>query len=247
MGRTQDFGVGSAPVEVAKAGADAYMARNGLHRPDQGRDYSSALVVPQVVRSVASAYNRLPEFAEGAVPAFRQMAEETKRQFDHLTNPVHRGGMGFDVGVSSQDPYGDAASGGTKDFFNDIAQRRIKVMSTATTGGHAIFSNDENDMFRAVHDVFGHGGTGRGVDRHGEEAAFRKHARMFSPVARQALATETRGQNHAMIAAGGEFQPQKVALLPEPMTQIGYTNRGSVGARARALLQAREFHARQGL
>lgn len=249
--RSQEFGVGSSPVEVARAGADSYMAAHGLHRPDEGRDYSQALVVPRAVHAVAEAYNHLPEFASGALPAFHALRDETRAQFQHLTTPQSKGGMGFDVQVHDHDPY-HLGFDTSKDeeaqrMFGDIANRHVDILSTAATGGHAVFSNDDNDMFRAVHDVFGHAGTGRGVDRHGEEAAFRKHARMFSPLARQALATETRGQNHAMIAAGGEFQPQKVALLPEPMTRIGYTNLGSSQERSAAMLQARQFHARQGL
>jgi hypothetical protein len=95
------------------------------------------------------------------------------------------------------------------------------VLSTKTTGGHPFFSDDENDMFRAVHDVFGHAGTGRGFDRHGEEAAYQSHASMYSPLARMALATETRGQNAALITGGGQFAEQKVALLPRRLVNPG--------------------------
>jgi len=52
-----------------------------------------------------------------------------------------------------------------------------------------------NDVFRAVHDYFGHGGTGSSFGPIGEENAWLTHSRMFSPDARRALTTETRGQN----------------------------------------------------
>ena len=52
-----------------------------------------------------------------------------------------------------------------------------------------------NDCFRAVHDYFGHGGTGSSFGPIGEENAWLTHSRMFSPDARRALTTETRGQN----------------------------------------------------
>ena len=71
-------------------------------------------------------------------------------------------------------------------------------------------------MFRAVHDVFGHAASGRGFDRHGEEAAWLKHSTMYSPLAARALATETRGQTCARIFhyGGRRFPEQKAVLLP---------------------------------
>jgi hypothetical protein len=52
-----------------------------------------------------------------------------------------------------------------------------------------------NDMFRAIHDYFGHAKEGVGFRGDGEENAWRSHASMYSPLARLALGTETRGQN----------------------------------------------------
>jgi len=52
-----------------------------------------------------------------------------------------------------------------------------------------------NDLFRAVHDVFGHAAEGFQFGPRGEENAYRSHAVMFSPLARGAMATETRSQN----------------------------------------------------
>lgn len=52
-----------------------------------------------------------------------------------------------------------------------------------------------NDLFRGVHDILGHGSEGFQFGPQGEENAYRSHAVMFSPMARQAMATETRSQN----------------------------------------------------
>lgn len=245
------MGVGR-PVGVAVEGARQYQRRNGLYAPDAG--YSRALVSPTAIQEVARAYDRLPEFDRSALPAYHAMRREVGRQFDHLTAPRSRGGMGFQVDVSDEDPYGgvggvDGKPGGNgiPDLFRDIGRRHISVLSTRATGGHPVFSDDENDMFRAVHDVFGHAGTGRSVDRHGEDAAYRKHAAMFSPLARAALATETRGQNHAMIAHNGEFQPQKVALLPEPMQRLGFASPRTPEERVAAITQARQFNREHGV
>ena len=49
------------------------------------------------------------------------------------------------------------------------------------------------DKFRAVHDYFGHIKDGNGFRAGGEENAWRSHAAMYSPLARRAMTTETRG------------------------------------------------------
>lgn len=238
-------GVGASPIQMVRHGARQYQRANGLHIVETHPNHT--VVDPTAIKHVAAAYNALPDHDHAAVPAFRALAEETKRQFDHLTRPIHKGGMGFDVNVSHEDPYDTSKQGGTREFFNDVANRKMNVLSTAATGGHPVFSNDENDQFRAVHDVFGHAGTGRGIDRHGEEAAYRKHATMFSPLARQALASETRGQNHAMIAAGGQFQDQKIGIMPEHIRRFSFVAPRSPEALHTSMLQARQFHQNQGL
>ena len=140
------------------------------------------------------------------------MAEETKRQYEFMTKPRAHGGMGMIHEVVKDDPYSSSRA-----MMNDVAGGRIRTLATATTGPHPVFSDDENDMFRAVHDVFGHAGSGRNFNAHGEEAAFRSHYNMFSPEAQGAMATETRGQNSTNNYGGlakGEFAPNKIALIP---------------------------------
>ena len=56
-----------------------------------------------------------------------------------------------------------------------------------------------NDIFRAVHDYYGHAKEGVGFRADGEENAWRSHATMFSPLARLALTNETRGQKKWLI------------------------------------------------
>jgi hypothetical protein len=52
-----------------------------------------------------------------------------------------------------------------------------------------------NDMFRAVHDYFGHAVKGNSFGPIGEEVAWASHSQMYSPLARIAMTSETRGQN----------------------------------------------------
>lgn len=235
-----------AELPQIRASAREYQRRQGLLVPEM--DYSRALITQPASRALGQAYDRLPDHDPAAVPAYRAMREEVGRQFDHMTSPRSRGGLGIDVEITREDPYGGGDVGRVyREFRGDVENNnRMKVFSTASTGGHPFMSNDENDMFRAVHDVYGHLGSGRGIDFDGEEAAYQKHSRMFSPLARQALATETRGQNSA-LRLHGEFQEQKVALLPQHMQGLQFSRVGTPQDRAAAALRAAAKNREQGI
>lgn len=90
-----------------------------------------------------------------------------------------------------------------------------------------------NDMFRIVHDYFGHVKEGVGFRNAGEENAWRSHAAMYSDAARPAMTTETRGQNswlnygphgaanRTASAADTVYSEQKVGLLPKWVMEEG--------------------------
>lgn len=84
-----------------------------------------------------------------------------------------------------------------------------------------------NDLFRAVHDAFGHGLEGAGFRAQGEENAWQAHVRLFTGSAVGAITSETRGQNSWLnYGPYGEsnqtakvedthFADQKTGLMPE--------------------------------
>lgn len=84
-----------------------------------------------------------------------------------------------------------------------------------------------NDLFRAVHDAFGHGLEGAGFRADGEENAWQAHVRLFTGPAVGALTTETRGQNswlnfgpysernRTAKVEDTIFAEQKTGLMPE--------------------------------
>jgi hypothetical protein len=81
---------------------------------------------------------------------------------------------------------------------------------------------NQNDVFRAVHDCFGHAAEGFEFGPRGEENAWLHHSMMLSDAAQAALSTETRGQNswvnfgpHAHLpVAERPYAEQKPFLLP---------------------------------
>lgn len=230
-------------VPSAAAGANEYARQAGLVRPNR---YDNVVVNLPQARRIASDYLAAPSYDKSAEPSYRALRDETSRQFDFMTKPRSKGGMGIDVEVTKNDPY--VKPSGAPDpagMMKDVRENnRIKVLSTETTGGHPFLTNEENDKFRAVHDVFGHSATGRAFDPHGEEAAFRSHYAMFSPKARPAMATETRAQNSANNYGGlpkGSFVEQKVVTLPSTqlITPIGRRAEFQV-----AVTQAKKAHER---
>jgi hypothetical protein len=78
-----------------------------------------------------------------------------------------------------------------------------------------------------VHDYFGHVKDGVGFRADGEENAWRSHSAMYSPLARMAMTSETRGQNSWLnFGPYGEanrtaktedthFADQKIGILPQ--------------------------------
>lgn len=234
MARLEEFGVGkNAAVPLAAEGANRFANENGLIRPQR---YDNVVVnIPQA-QKIARDYESAPVFDPQALHTYRAMAEETKRQFDFLTRSKKQGGLGVNVEVTQNDPYKRA-----RDMMADASSGNFKVFSTRSTGGHPYFTDEENDKFRAVHDFFGHAATGRGFDPHGEEAAFRSHYSMFTPRARPAMATETRGQNSVLNFGSnpGNFPEQKIITLPSAQLITPIGRRAAFNA---AVMQAKAAH-----
>ena len=114
-------------------------------------------------------------------------------------------------------------------FYDVDFNRRLQVLLTTDMPKEHPLGDSNcgtgllyNDLFRAVHDYYGHYVGRFGFGPVGEENAFRAHARMFSPLAVRALATETRGQNNwvnfgpcsALPAEQRPYAEQKAGLLP---------------------------------
>ncbi len=239
MPRSDEFQLGTgSPLEGVAQVRERFARAMGISTSTP--NFAGVVMPPRATRSIADAYDGLPEYDHSAAPAFRALRDEVHRQYGVMSKPRSKGGLGLDIEVAHHDPYGSYG-----ELLQDLRENsRIKTLATSETGPHPVLSNDDNDMFRAVHDVFGHAGTGRGFDRHGEEAAYLSHARMFSPLARSALASETRGQN-SFVVSRGFFGPQKVATLGQQWT--GATPlRGRRAQMRDAASQARRFNVEQG-
>lgn len=132
----------------------------------------------------------------------------------------------------------DAGFGGTESADVDITGNPLLEWTDEHIGDQRLRAND---VFRIVHDYFGHIKDGFGFRADGEENAWQSHAAMFSPLARRALTSETRGQNSWVnygpfgafnkTASAGETQyaPQKIGLLPEWVSSEGFVGGANSG------------------
>lgn len=174
------------------------------------RDYSTVRADKTVGTAIGRMYLDTDDtVTDLARQAYAEFADQIEDQFSTL--PVR-------VEFQDDDPYKSA-----EEMFADVSNRRLlKVYRTTGEQSHPLLTNTQNNMFRAVHDYYGHHRIRRGFDRHGEEAAWMHHSQMFRGLARRAMTTETRGQSSAFvwINGGREFPSQKAILLPEWVSTV---------------------------
>lgn len=228
------------PVEGVRETATKYMREAGLPVRHQA---SYVRVDPTRAKMVAMLYDRAVD--DPANPevraAYEALAKETVAQYEALTEL----GFTFDW-IEGEDPYGTPA-----DAIRDMQENKhLWVFPTTSGFGTLSTASDQNpllqltdveisgrqamvnDLFRIVHDVFGHGSEGASFGARGEENAWQAHVRMFSPLAARAMTAETRGQNSWVnFGPYGEqnranpkdtvFADQKTTLLPEWVSMVG--------------------------
>ena len=201
-GKLEQFGTDQRLVDIASE----YAANRGLlYNPAE----KYAQVDVERAKRIANEYEKMANNPQ-ALPtktSYDALIDETQAQYEALK----KAGYKFEFMPKSGDPYGNP-----RNAINDLVQNKhLYVFPTesgfgGTRAKEALKQNpllkktDEtwdgkpvlaNDMFRAVHDVFGHAQRGVGFRAGGEENAFQSHARMFSPEALPAATSETRGQN----------------------------------------------------
>lgn len=186
--------------------------------------------------------------------AYRAFCTETETQFTALLEA----GVTMVPWRGAGQPYANSDK-----MFDDVNRRRIAFFPTASGHGELADNLDQsinpllqncgfeiegvpvcfNDLFRVVHDVFGHALEESNFGPTGEENAWRSHRRMFSKLAVAAMTTETRGQNswvnfgpHMRSQVSGKllrkgdqgwlplpnrpYAAQKMLLLPERFRRI---------------------------
>lgn len=238
-------------VEISKA----YKEKNGIV---EGEGVKIEAVDVDNASKIADAFEALEDSPNDpeVQDAYNAMADETAKQHQDIVD------SGYEVEIwdGEGEPYANA-----QEMIDDVKNNKhMYIFSTEQGFGDEPITDEQrkqnkllqvsglkdkngkpllyNDLFRFVHDFFGHTERGNGFGPVGEENAWDVHARMYSPKARRAMTTETRGQNSwvnfgpqmrnedGSLKKKGDpgylspkdraFAPQKMALMPEEFTQI---------------------------
>lgn len=257
----QDAPLAGLPATVKVNGEDVAVrphlpARELARRyvESQGREYVPIREYVPVdearARRIAGAYDAMAHDPQNPEVrrAYDAMVEETLAQYQL----IKESGLTVEfIDISQGDPY----AGSPRLAIQDVVENNhMWVFSTRDGFGQEAITEEDiannpmlqetgetisgqpalvNDIFRVVHDYFGHVKEGNGFRANGEETAWRSHATMYSPLARRAMTTETRGQNSWVnygphgdsnrTAASEDtvYAEQKVGLLPEWVSEEG--------------------------
>ena len=238
-GRDQPLKAG--PNLTVRDLASSYMRSLGkTHNPP--KKYLKA--DPNRAKRIADAYAAMKHEPNHPLvkAAYDQLAKETMAQYRHAINNGYK--FEFWDPSKQNDPYEASPRlavedinrnkhmyvfptrfgfGSDEEMKSSLKDNPLLADSGEVWNGHPV---TVNDIFRAVHDLYGHAHEGVGFRADGEENAWRSHAAMFSPLARAALTSETRGQNSWLnFGPHGEhnrsartedthFADQKIGLLP---------------------------------
>ena len=146
--------------------------------------------------------------------AYEAMSKETLDQYDAILS------KGYKVEINNNEPYSSS-----DDMIKDLRDnRKMNIFSTESGFGDEAITDKQrkenvllrdsgrkdangkvllvNDVFRFVHDFFGHAKLGNSFGPIGEENAWRVHSEMYSPEAKKAMTSETRGQNSFVNFSG---------------------------------------------
>lgn len=195
-------------IPQVKRIAEQYRIDKGLNPGDPG---IITKLDKNFSKQIGQAYERAVDSPNDPLvqDAYRAMAEETLEQYKYMK----KAGVKIELYQGKGEPYRNAQEMiedlrdnnhmyifSTEQGFGDSeisATDREKNMLLQDSGVRDV--NGEkllfNDLFRGVHDYFGHAARGNGFGAIGEENAWDEHVRMFTPLAARAMTAETRGQN----------------------------------------------------
>ena len=232
------------PLPAAQQAALSYMSRVGLpySRPDK-----HVVANPERGREIANEYEIMAHDPSDPLVqrAYAALIDETLAQYEN----VLESGLQVEL-MGDADPYNGKPSNAladmrennhlyvfpTKDGYGPASQKAdlIALLNNPETvreypmlaetrfrdiNGEPLLAND---VFRIVHDYFGHAKSGTTFRATGEENAWQNHASMYTPLARRAMTTETRGQN-SWVNFGEFGDTNKTALVGDTVFALQKT------------------------
>ena len=181
------------PAEVMKARAD--VQQDAVHEPEN----------PAVRASYdALASDLLDQYQNIVVRSGIRVEIHDERDFEGKITEPYKGAKDMMAKVKESKVIKFLKTDTTS--FGDGSTTKHPMLEAAVDGsGRAITAKNSrtgqeepllwNDLFRAVHDLLGHGLNGTEFGPRGEFNAWKAHSALFSPLAQPALAAETLDQN----------------------------------------------------
>lgn len=170
-----------------------------------GEDATSKLVLKKYdkyANRVGEAFLARPDFEASYVSSWKSLASHIGKMYKQTLTRIG-------VEYVPDDPY--------KDF--DEMKKSVEESGVLKVyqgeSDHPVWTEEENWVFRAVHDAMIHlAGKGHPFTLRGELAAYNRHYKMAPTAARHALFTEVVGQTCTYFHLGESFNfPQKVTRL----------------------------------
>lgn len=196
----------NTPLKEAESIAKSYMKSLGMvYTPVE----KITKLDEGLSKRIARAYDEMKDDPNNkeVKAAYEAMVKETIDQYDAIVKE------GYNVEINNTEPYANSEA-----MINDLrVNKKMNIFSTESGFGDEPITDKQraenlllkdsgkkdingqtllvNDIFRFVHDFFGHAKLGNSFGPIGEENAWRVHSEMYSPEARKAMTSETRGQN----------------------------------------------------
>ena len=205
----------SDPNPETKTIADKYKKDKGIETVE-GESFKE--IDTEKSKKISDAYAAMEDNPNDpeVKAAYEAMATETVEQH----KAIDEAGYTFEIWEGEGEPYANSS-----EMIADVRDNKhMYIFSTEKGYGDAGITDQQrednpllkdsgvkdvngtplliNDVFRGVHDFFGHTERGNSFGAKGEENAWDVHARMYSDKARRAMTTETRGQNSFVNFSG---------------------------------------------
>jgi hypothetical protein len=164
--------------------------------------------------------------------AYAELGEQVDRWFAAMTRPDAKHAVRVAFTACAQ-PYSSAAELSEAVRSQRVIEITPCVLDRERT--HPLLDSSVGgtyDRLRAVHDVVSHGWRRYGFDRDGEFAAWAFEDRMYTGLARDALATELHAE-HSVLWTTGCLAEHKATLLDERLVTMSRARTASETSKGR--------------
>lgn len=148
---------------------------------------------------VADAYDAAPDIQPGVEKHWDALNKSNHKLFKQIASR-------YKIEFVDEDPYTTA-----EEMRREVDDTKVLKIYKGDSD-HPYFSNEDNWVFRAVHDYYTHIIHGENFDLRGELRAYNTHSKLVPPLALPALFTEVAAQACYAIKKG-TFPKQKLAVL----------------------------------